>query len=148
VRVLGLIAIFFVIFSGFLGSNNGQYAEAQKPQDSFKVLLQLQVRNSDGQLVAYIEGTKILTIKEWLLNNYLDTLPNKKTVTDEGKKYELFQWQGKTEKFDKTHSMALFQLHVNYNDQMVMPLLVNHNAYQVQEGDTVTVFWTIMRSVS
>ena len=146
-RVLALITIFFVILCGLFGSNFFHYADAQKSQDLPKVLLQLQIRNSDGQLVAYVEGTKIVTIQKRLLNEYLDTLPNKRSVIQEEKRYELFQWQGPTEGFDSTHAMTMFLLNIQINDQWISPLLIIHNSYQVEAGDTVTVFWTVMRPV-
>ena len=110
-----------------------------------EVLLQLQVRNSDGQLLAYIEGTKIEQPRPLLLNQYLDDKPNKKIITKEGKAFELIQWQARTETFQKVHSMAMFQLKVPVDNEYRNALMINHEAYQIQPGDTVTVYWTIIR---
>jgi len=113
-----------------------------------KVLLQLQVRNSDDQLVAYVEGTKILRINENLLNEHLDSLSSKKTITLDGKIYELFQWQGRTETFTRTHSMAMFILKIlSIDDEYQNALLINHDAYQIEPGDKILVYWTVFRPV-
>lgn len=128
-----------------VGISYVQFTGAQQDQRLPEVLLQLQLRNSDGQLFAYIEGTKIVKPRPLLLNKYLDDKPNKKIITKEGKAFELIQWQGRTDRFNKVHSMALFQLKVPIDDEYRNALLINHEAYQIQPGDTATVYWTIIR---
>jgi len=76
------------------------------------------------------------------LMEYLDNKKNKELLIKDGKAYEKIQWQGRTEKFDKRHSMSMFQLFAPGKE---LVLLVNHNSYQVQPEDTIRVFWTIIR---
>jgi len=143
--ILLLVALFF----STMQVSYSQLVPPQQVEDLPKALVQIILRNSEGQLVAYIEGTKILRINPSLLNQYLDTLPNKETIIIEGKNYELFQWEQGTENIDKTHSMALYVLKVlPTNGQYRSALSINHNAYQVEAGDTIEIFYTIMMPVS
>ena len=139
-----IIIVILVILFGLIGISYLQNTIAQQ-NEKLQVLLQLQIRNSEGHLVSYVEGTKIIDIQQNLLNEYLDEKPNKKIIVKEGKNYELIQWQARTEKFNKFHVQAIFQLHIQKDGEWVTPLRIIHNGYQVEPGDTITVYWTIMR---
>ena len=139
-----IIIVILVILFGLIGISYLQNTIAQQ-NEKLQVLLQLQIRNSEGHLVSYVEGTKIIDIQQNLLNEYLDEKPNKKIIVKEGKIYELIQWHAKTEKFDKVHANAIFQLWVKKDGEWLAPLIIVHNGYQVEPGDTATVYWTIMR---
>ena len=139
-----IIIVILVILFGLIGISYLQNTIAQQ-NEKLQVLLQLQIRNSEGHLVSYVEGTKIVTIRQIFLNEYLDEKPNKKIIVKEGKNYELIQWQARTEKFNRFHVQAMFQLHIQKDGEWVTPLTIIHNGYQVEPGDTITVYWTIMR---
>jgi len=142
-----IILLLVIVFFTTIEISYSQLVSPKHVQDVPQVLLQLQLRNSDGQLVAYVEATKILRINSDLLNEYLDTLPSKKAITIDGKNYELFQFQRRTETFVKTHSMALFDLKVLPIDGTSRTALtMNHDAYQVEAGDKISVFWTVIRN--
>lgn len=146
-KVTTIMIVFFILF-GLVGISYVQYAVAQQNEKLPQVLLQLQIRNSEGQLVSYVEGTKIVTIQHDLLNEYLDKIPIKRTIVKEGKIYDLIQWQAGTEKFDKVHVMAMFSLWVQKDGKNFSSLMIRHSGYQVEPGDTVTVYWTITRPIS
>lgn len=111
-----------------------------------KVLLQLQHRDSDGNLISYVEGTKIVFIKPDKLDEFLDKLPNKKIVQKDGKSFELIQWIGPDEKFNRVHSYSGYQLRVlPVNGKYQTVLMILHDAYQTKPGDTASVRWTVMR---
>lgn len=147
-------AIVFVAAFGLLFFPAGKdflsiQSEPQKTLNTPQVLLQLQLRNSDGQIVSYVEGTKIVFIKPDKLNEFLDKLPNKKTIIKNDKKFELIQWIGPTEKYNKFHSWSGYELRVlpiNGKYQTVLTIL--HNAYQTGPGDTATVRWTVLRPIN
>lgn len=140
-----IIIVILVILFGLIGISFLQNTIAQQNEKLPQVLLQLQIRNSEGHLVSYVEGTKIVMIRQIFLNEYLDEKPNKKIIVKEGKNYELIQWQARTEKFNKFHVQAMFQLWIQKDGEWITPLAIIHNGYQVEPGDTVTVYWTIMR---
>jgi len=141
------IMIFFILFA-LVGISYVQNAVAQQDENLPQVLLQLQIRNSEGQLVSYVGGTKIVTIHYNLLNEFLDEKPNKRTIVKEGKNYELIQWQARTEGFNKVHAMTIFSLWIQKDGRWVTPLEIIHNSYQVEPGDTLAIYWTIMRPIS
>jgi len=115
-------------------------------QNDYRVLLQLQHRDSDGNLISYVEGTKIVFIKSDKLDQFLDSLPNKKMIEKDGKNYEMFQWIGPSEKFSKYHAWSGYELRVlPVNNQYQTVLMVLHNAYETQPGDTASIRWTVLR---
>ncbi len=143
-----IILLICVVFFGLIGISYFEFDSKQKNEQMPLVLLQLQHRNSDGQLVSYVEGTKIISIKPKLLNEFLDKLPNKKTIIKDGEKFELFQWIGPDEKYGKVHSWSAMELRVlpvNGNYRTV--LMVLYNAFQTEPGDTATIHWTVLRPV-
>ena len=132
----------------FIGAYYIQVDDSSKTQNSHQVLLQLQHRNSDGQLVSYVEGSKIAFINPDKLNEFLDKLPNKKIIEKNGKDYDMFQWIGPSEKYARHHSWSGYELRVlpvNGNYQTV--LMVLHNAYETQPGDTASIRWTVLRPI-
>ncbi len=137
-----------ILLIGMFAISFDNLAEAKEKKVYPKVLLQLILRNSDGGLVAYIEGKQITTIKQKWLNPYLDEKPDKKIIIEDGKKLEVIQWQGKTETFKRVHAIAMFVLKVPDEDKWRDALLVNHGAYQVEPGDKISVYWTIIRPAS
>ena len=142
-NVLKISLIFSIIFGlgGFFLDN----VEAEE-KDLPEVLLQLQIRNSEGQLVSYIEGTQIIRINSFLLNQYLDTKPSQ-IIEKDNQSFELIQWQGQTEKVDNFHSMSIFILWVPRVNDFGSALGIIHDGYQVEPGDTLTVYWTVIRSI-
>lgn len=139
-KILLIFSILFV-FLGFYFDN----AEAQK-NDIHQVILQLQLQNSEGQLVSYIEATQIISINPFLLNQYLDTKQSQ-IIKKDNQNFELIHWQGQTEKIYNFHAMSRFDLWVPRANDFVSSLSILHNSYQVEPGDTITVYWTIIRSI-
>ena len=126
----------------------GQYKWTNADDDLPEVLLQLQLRNSEGQLVTYIEANKIVAINESLLNEFLDEQPYKKFIVKDDKAFEVVQWQGTTETFDRNYVYSLFILWVPVDGEYESAIEVLHNSYQSEPGDTLTVYWTIIRPPS
>jgi hypothetical protein len=118
---------------------------AQNAPDLPQVLLQLVVRNSDGILVSYVETNQITGIDPQVLNQFLQTIDNKSIMTIDGKKYEVIHWQGRTERMVKSHAMTGFVLYVPVGNSYQTALEVLHNSYQVEDGDTIAVYWTVVR---
>lgn len=142
-----------VVLFGFLffpaGKNYLSIQSESQTSGAPQVLLQLQHRNSDGQIITYVEGTKILFINPDVLNEFLDKLPNKKTIMKNDKKFELIQWAGPTETYHKFHSWPGYSLFVlPINGEYQSALMVLHNAYQTEPGDTATVRWTVLRPIN
>jgi len=148
VMKLLIILLFVAVFFATVELSYSQLVRIEQIQDPPKILLQLILRNSDGQLVSYVEGTSITQINPNLLNEYLNSLSSKTTIIDD-KNYELFQWQKtRNETVSKTFSFAMYDLKVLPIDgKHRIALRINHEAYQVEPGDTISVYWTIFRPV-
>lgn len=140
--VILIVALFSV------NSVYGQYLyDNTLPKELPKVMLHLILRDSEGRLVTYIQADKIVAIDPIVLDGYLDAIQTKKTITRDGKSYEIVQWQGRTETLDKTHAMTLFVLYAPVNNTYQTALEILHDSYQVNPGDTVTVYWSVTRTI-
>jgi len=134
-----------------IGITSYSYAQGVFLVDSHtkvpEVMLQLELRDSDGNLVSYIEATQVIAIDPLKLNEFLDGINYKEFLIKNGKAYEKIQWQGITEKLKK-HTYSQFNLWVYDQNELKMVLSVRHNSYQAQPGDTLTIYWTIIRPAS
>jgi len=145
-KTIALLVIFLMMSATVLIGNS--YGENIAPRDHpslHKVSLQLVVRNSDGQLVAYIEPTVMYIRNIVWTHEYLDKIPNKRIIIEDGKNLELIQFQ-RNEKFDKVGQMATYGLVSPINGKNEFVLLFRHDAYIAAPGDTVTAYWKIIRS--
>ena len=139
-----LISLLLLFLIGISSYSYAQYTEVDAHTKLPKILLQIELRDSDGNLVTYIETEQITRMHYYPLIEYLDNKKNKEFLIIDGKAYEKIQWQGRTEKFNKKFTYSMFQLWAPGKE---LVLLVNHNSYQVQPGDRVKIFWTIIRPV-
>lgn len=92
-KILSVVLV-FLVFLGFVEENS--YAQRIAPREHPSlplVSLQLQLRNTDGQLVAYVEPTVMYIRNLAMVHEYLDTIDNKTPITINGKSYELIQFQ-------------------------------------------------------
>jgi len=115
-----------------------------------EILLQLEQRDSNGNLLAYIESEHITGIAPLELNRFLDNLNNtrKEFFIKDNIKYEKQQWEKATETFHKRHAWSAFQLLDIYQNEFVSLLVVRHDSFQSEPSDIIRVFWTIIRPVS
>lgn len=144
-KVLSVIAI-LIIFSA--NSAYGQYMYAQDVPQLPQVMLHLILRDSEGNLIAYIQADQIVAIDPITLDGYLDAIPNKKAITNDGRSHQIVQWQGRTETVNQSHAMTVFTLYAPVNGSYLTALEILHNSYQVNPGDTITVYWTVIRPIS
>jgi len=143
-----IISVLCLFFIGISSYSFAQYTEPDWDIILPKVMLQLELRDSDGNFITYIEAEQIIAIYLLELNDFLDNQNNKEYLIEDNKAYEKIQWQGRTEKFTKQHAWSQFNLWSFVQDESIPVLTVRHNSYQSQPGDTVKVYWTIVRPVS
>jgi len=142
--VISLLLLFLIGISSY---SYAQYTEPDSHTKVPEVMLQLELRDSDENFLTYIEAKQIIVIYPLELNEFLDK-QNKEFLIKDDKAYEVIQWQGRTEKFNKQHAWSQFDLWVPGENEFKKVLTVRHNSYQTQPGDTVTVYWTIIRPTS
>ena len=114
-----------------------------------EVLLQIEVRDSNGSLVAYIETERIGKISTLGLNRYLDiqNQTRKEFLIKDDKKYEMQQFESAIETRDEKLAYSSTSIVAVIQNEIVTLLDMSYDSYQSQPGDTVRNFWTIIRSL-
>jgi len=107
------------------------------------VSLQLQLRNSEGYLVAYIEPTVMYITNLKGVHDFLDTKDSSSIVYN-GKLHELIEYEQKFYFTEKFHGqMASFDMY-NKGESV---LAYRHDGYISQPGDTLYISWKIIRTI-
>ncbi len=163
--VISVVLILFVITSNHAIAQKepekkltGAVSDAEVYQEKTKqpfdtkeiqVLLQLVLRNKEGQLLAYVETEEKRGIRPWYLDRYLDKVTDNKIIFKDGKRYELIQFEKYEPPARKSkYSMAMYVLMgPGAPGQNAALLWMNHDAYQVEPGDILKVYYTIYRPI-
>jgi len=132
---------------GITSYSYAQYTLVDSHTKVPEVMLQLELRDSDGNLLTYIESKKIVAIDQLRFNKYFEK-QYKEFLIKDGKAYEIVQFQAPTETFGRKHAMSLYVLWEQEQDTYKQVLAVAHNSYQTEPGDTLRIFWTIIRPVN
>jgi len=140
------IQIFLLVFIfgfTFIGYSYGQQDTAPREDPSLpQVSLQLQLRNSEGQLVTYLEPTVMYIRNIAWVHEFLDTIEDKKIIEKNGKKFELIQYDSKAF-FSTTKQIAGYG--IVYKGTHV--LTFRHDGYITSPGDTLDISWKIIRTI-
>ena len=120
------------------------------------------LRNSDGELVSVIKTTATRYLDKSVTDEFIDTLPVMKKGTLNGKNLEmrqvaidydyakclteLYDVPGYTEQCDWYHRATATILGVNADGETYHIFRGLNHSYSVKPLDTVTSFWTIIRS--
>ncbi len=147
-----LFSLLCLILIGMTSYSYAQYtpvkenATLQLPE----VMLQLELRDSNGGLLTYIETDQIIGFSPLELNRFLDiqNQTHKEFFIKDGIKYESQQWEIATETFGATLAYSASRLVDIYQHEFETLLLMRHDSYQTEPGDIVRVLWTVIRPVS
>ena len=144
------LSLLCLILIGMTSYSYAQLTVVDKNTRLPQVLLQIEVRDSNGSLIAYIEADQIIGISPLELNRFLDNLNNtrKEFLIKDDKKYESQQWEINTETFVEELAYSGTRLLDLYQNEYVTLLIVRHDSFQTQPGDTLRIFWTVIRPVS
>ena len=120
------------------------------------------LRNSDGELVSVIKTTATRYLDKSVTDEFIDTLPVMKKGTLNGKNLEmtqvaidydyskclteLYDVPGYTEQCNWYHRATVTILGVNSEGQTYELFRGLNHSYSVKPLDTVTSYWTIIRS--
>ena len=120
------------------------------------------LRNSDGELVSVIKTTATRYLDKSITDEFIDTLPVMKKGTLNGKNLEmtqvaldydytnclteLYEVPGYTEQCNWYHRATVTILGVNSEGQTYELFRGLNHSYSVKPLDTVTSYWTIIRS--
>ena len=114
------------------------------------IFVQTTVRNSDGQLVAYLESSKFTDLNLELLGPFLDfesSRGNDPIVTINEKEYQVIR-RVQSKIFPTEDLVASTILSDNFDGKLTMLARFAHDGYPVSAGDTLESMWTFIRPVS
>jgi len=124
------------------------YDEAERKKkgvmEEIIILLQLVLRDKDGNLIGYLETTEKLRVRASSLHWFVLEQPNRNYVMIDNEPFEVIHWQTNESPAKKSHyTMAMYVLISRVPDLGKLNLVVmNHEGYQVEPGDRLKVYWT------
>ncbi len=141
VLVLFAVAISFTSFS---------YAQTQTSlEKGIFISVQSELRNSDGQLITFLESSKFTNLNLPSLNDFLDfeaSLGNDPVVTIDGKNYQVIQ-RTRTITFDSDNVIGSTNLSDNLDGAEILLARFAHDGLPVVFGDSLKSTWTFVRLV-
>ena len=143
--VLG--SLFFLVV---ISSINYTSAYQTDLKDGLFIFVQTTIRNSDGQLVTYLESSKFTDLNLEKLGPFLDfeaSRGNDPIITIDGTEYQVIRRvQSKT--FTSEDLVASTILSDNQEGKLTMLARFAHDGYPVTSGDTLESMWTFIRPIS
>jgi len=140
------ILIFLLIFVVSMTLVGESYAQRQVyPQEDpslYEVSLQLQLRNSEGQLITYIEPTTMFIANIKLVHEYLDIRENKKFIEKDGETLEAIQYD---QLFTFSETKQIATVGMVYKNMFVLTFRLD--AILTAPGDTLGASWHIIRTI-
>ncbi len=133
--IISLI-ILFSLSIGFVGVTQG-ILWTDEPS-LVEISLQIQLRDSEGLLVAYYEPTQTWVNPE-IVHEYLDTKENKSIILKDGKNLEVIKWEA-----SKTYRGN--ELHTAWGTTMGLSSF--SNGFLAEPGDTSTESWKVVRPLN
>ena len=142
-----LASLFFLVIVSLTN-----YSQAYQTEigDGLFIFVQTTVRNSDGQLVVYLESSKFTHLELEELELFLDfeaSRGNDPIVTINEEEYQVIRRvQSKTFGFEDLVASTM----LSNSDEGKITLLARfaHDGYPVSSGDTLESIWTFVRPVS
>jgi len=142
-----LSGLFFLLV---ISLTNYSQAYQTDIEDGLFIFVQTTIRNSDGQLVTYLESSKFTDLNLELLGPFLDfeaTRGNDPIVSINGEEYQVIRRvQSKT--FPREDLVASTILSDTVDGKLTMLARFAHDGYPVSAGDTLESMWTFIRPVS
>lgn len=139
--LLFLIAISFTSFS---------YAQIQTSlDDGLYINVQSELRNSNGQLIAYFESSKFTDLNLAALHDLLDfeaTIGSNSIVNIDGKNYQIIQ-RTRTITFDFDNVIGSTHLADILDGKIILLARFAHDGLLVVPGDLLKSTWTFVRPV-
>jgi len=142
--LFSLLFVFAISFTSF------SYAQTQTSiSDGLYINVQSELRNSDGQLVSFLESSKFTDIDVPALYNFLDfeaSVGNDPIITIDGKKFQIIQ-RTTILTFDSENVIGSTNISDNLDGQKILLARFAHDGLPVVSGDTLQSTWTFVRLV-
>ena len=147
-KVLFILCIFsIIVFSVF---SSEAFAQTPQPEDDiFFMFVQVTLRNSDGNLVTYMESNKFFDVNKKIVNDSLDHFSSSMEIPIfelDGAKFQVFLIESTTE-FDSSTMFANAYYNVTIDDRTYSAARFQFDSFLTSPGDEVTAVWTITRLI-
>jgi|TARA_B100001245_G_scaffold94563_1_gene68588 hypothetical protein len=147
-KVLFVLCIFsIIVFSVF---SSEAFAQISQPEDGiFFMFVQVTLRNSDGNLVTYMESNKFFDVDKKIINDSLDHFSSSMEIPIfelNDTKFQVFIIESDTE-FDSSTMFANAYYNVTIDDRTYSAARFQFDSFLTSPGDEVTAVWTIARLV-
>jgi len=141
--IIGILSLLVVAFVCTPYASAAVWRPYPQEDPSLPVIqLQLVLRDSNGNLLAYIEPTTLYIASVPLTHQFLDT-KNGTKFTKDGKTFEEFEY-GHREKFSgDVRQIATYQQ--GFSGKPI--LIFRHDGYLASPGDTLDINWKIIREL-
>ena len=113
------------------------------------IFVQIVHRDSNGNLLAYLQSDRMNIIDLSALNYLLDqesSLKQDPIYDVDGKKLQVITRQF-VETVDSQGLLASTRLMVDVNNIEVMTVQFTHDGFRITSGDTITTVWSFARSI-
>ena len=147
-KVSYVLCIFSIIaFSVF---SSEAFAQISQPEDDiFFIFIQVTLRNSDGQLITYLESQKFFDVDNKMINDSLDYFSSSMEIPVfqlNDIKFQVFIIETNTE-FDSNTMYTNAYYDVTIDEQTYSAARFTFDSFLTSPGDEVTAVWTIARLV-
>ena len=141
-----LLVVLVIAYVGLLVPENSY---AQTP-GNIGIFVQIKVQDSSGNLVSYLEASKITVTDVAKLNLLLNSnspVFSKSVISNGAQKFEVIK---ATDTFVHQSGTIVSQNMISSSNDKTQEVLAiaDHDGYPVIPGDKVTSYWTIIRPVS
>ena len=113
------------------------------------MFVQVTVRNSDGDLITYMESSKLYDVDKKIINDSLDYISSSGEIPIfelNDTKFQVFIIQTTTE-FDSYTMYTNAFYNVTIDEQTYSTARFTFDSYLTSPGDEATVYWTIARFI-
>jgi len=142
--------VFSLLLVFVIPSTSFSYAQTQTSlDDGLYINVQSELRNSDGQLISFLESSKFTDINVRELYNFLDleaSVGNDPIVTIDGKIFQIIQRMSILT-FDYETVIGSTNLLHNLDGQPIHLARFAHDGLPIVSGDTLQSTWTFVRLV-
>ena len=139
-RIILFSLLLSIVFVSLVGDS---FAQSDLKR-STSIFVQTVVRNSDGQMVAYLEANKVFVPNSDLLNIFLDTQSPQQTFVNTGKSYDLIHLEFPQE-YNNHYVISKTAFGFVAEGKEIMMAYSDHDGIPIVSGDTLTSIWTIIR---
>ena len=147
-KVSYVLCIFSIIVFSIFSSE--AFAQTSQPEDNiFTMFVQVTVRNSDGDLITYMESSKLYDVDKKIINDSLDHVSSSVEIPIyelNNVKFQVFIVETITE-FNSSTMYANAYYNVTTDEQTYSAAKFQFDSFLTSPGDESTVVWTIARAV-